>query len=99
MSPDIDRLIEIAHMLADRMNLPKPDPDYVRGKVNELLYERDHLECLEQGITTIDEVALLLLGHFHTLICNSANTVQSSATYEFHDLQKAIEHAILRAGA
>ncbi|MCL1039922.1 hypothetical protein L2750_22745 [Shewanella submarina] len=99
MSPDIAKLIESADLLAERMSLPKPDPISVRAKINEILYERGHLESLAQGISSIEELALLLLAHFQTLICNLAGVSQIDATYEFQDIHKAIEHAILQASA
>jgi hypothetical protein len=78
------------------MELGSPDIEKIERKIDEILFERDNYECALKGLITKDELSLLLLAHFHTLICNSNNSKEPMEVSDFDNIQRKVKNALFK---
>ena len=89
-------LVECAEKLSNEFKLPIVPKNRVIEKINELLIERNNYECVQLGIITKDELALVVLQHFQSLICNHANIEETEFVGSWERVIPEIMNALFK---
>jgi len=74
-------------LIAEDLGVPKPKPNDVVDKLTEILINRESYICMEKGIITQDELAILVFQHFYSLVNRelaSAYSITGSKGVEIH---------------
>lgn len=89
-------LIECCNLIAEDLDAPKPKSKDVVDKLTEILVNRENYVCMENGLTTLDELANVVFQHLYSLVNRGLASAYSKAVSKEGEIHAKIKRALLQ---
>lgn len=96
--PDLPALIACARRLATGAGMAPPPDDATLNRLDEILFRRGQWEAHWMGLTTRNEIVMLVLQHLLTLATDDSLDPDEDAAALVEDIRADVDRALFDAG-